>query len=275
MSNLWLIGDEFLMDAYHALQKLQTEARSARRAEPYVYDYYNISCFTTSPNSAVRNIMSRFVNCLVKALNDAKELPRIILVIPDWDILKAIDHETFGIKLLLDDSLNWIVSKMNKAIESKKDNMRRRKPGSVLPAQPKVIWVQMFNRITMRSQLMAHRSKFNTVLEKHLAIHMNHYIMNINSAMQDTTFFDSKNRINSYGRAQFWLEIDQQIELFDKHKLSLRPASYDNNNVNNKRMNDNKGNSQPKYRKPSATVSSANGRNYDTNDQHSHREHRY
>ena len=227
VNNIWLIGDQFLINVFHALQQLQVEAKEARRQEPYIYEFYNVSCFTASPNSVIKSMLARLVNSLVKALNDCKKLPRIIMVIPDWDILKFLDHKTFGIKMIAEDAVGWIITQMNRAIESKKDTMRRRKPGSVVTGQPKVIWVTMMNRMNAPCKMLAHRMKFNDAVEKHLAIHMNYYILDVAPAMMDSSYFDPRNRINSYGKAQFWLEIDQQLELFDKQKLSLRPTQPD------------------------------------------------
>ena len=56
---------------------------------PYVYDYFNIRCFPSKPASTNASIPARLVNCLIKATNEIEKLPRIIVVIPDWNILNT------------------------------------------------------------------------------------------------------------------------------------------------------------------------------------------
>ena len=87
MNDLWVIGDRFIHDIFYALGKLKTQASMKQKELPYMYNYFNISCFTSNPKSFERNTLARIVNCLVKALNDTVKLPRLILVVPDEDIL--------------------------------------------------------------------------------------------------------------------------------------------------------------------------------------------
>ena len=46
----------------------------------------------------------------------------IILIIPDGDILKAINHFSFGVSTIIGHVLEWIIKNIDSAIESKKRN---------------------------------------------------------------------------------------------------------------------------------------------------------
>ena len=97
------------------------------------------NCFIPSPNSHVKHVIARLVNCIIKALNDAKKLPKVMVIIPDWDILKFldIDPDDEGAFVIIRKALDWILTQIQRVIEAKKDNFQRRKPGSVLSNKPK------------------------------------------------------------------------------------------------------------------------------------------
>ena len=234
-SDLWFIGDAFLNEIYHTLSYLKTEANAARntkRQMPYMYDYYNIKCFTPNPSSVLKNVMARIVNCFIKALNDHNKLPRLVIIIPDVDILKQINHFGFGVKLLLHEAIDWILNQMQRAVEAKIDILRNKRPGAVVVNEPKFIWVKAINRLNGYSKVLALRRKFNETLEGHLAGKMNHYILDVNDKLADCNFCDQNNKLNGFGRERFWMKVDRGIELFDKRKINLRPRVHTDKSFN-------------------------------------------
>ena len=171
VNDLWLVGDDFLNENYYKLPQIKNDNYLACERLPYMYDFYNLSCFTPNPQSLTSNVMVRLVNCYIKALNDSNKLPRIVLIIPDGDLLNYLyqQNKEFGISDISFDILSWITKQMVRATDAKKDDLKRKKPGSVIPTEPKFIWVKMLNRVNGRSDFLALRSKFNDVLEKVLA----------------------------------------------------------------------------------------------------------
>ena len=67
------------------------------------------------------------------------------------------------------------------------------------------------------------RSKFNTALEDVLSDKSGHYIMDVNSRLNDSTFFTCDNELKGEGRVLFWQEVDAAIKEFDVNKLKLLP----------------------------------------------------
>ena len=113
---------------------------------------------------------------------------------------------------------------MDRAIEAKKDQLFRRKPGSVKEDEPRIIWINMIDRVNGRSQILAHRHKYNRVVENILASKEKHHIMDINAEIAEPGNYNQFNRLNDFGKARFWLEVDKQIELFEKAKIMLKPV---------------------------------------------------
>ena len=206
------------------LNKIKTEAKIKKKQLPYIYEYFNISCFTPNPQSFMKNVLTKLVNCVIKALNDTNKLPRIILIVPDSDLLRYIDYDDHGIKEVTKGAVEWITTQIVRAVDAKKDFLMRRKPGAVIASEPKIIWVKMIDRVNGRSSLLALRSKYNEAMEDVLSNNKNHYVMDINAEIADTTYLDQFNQLNDYGKTQYWVEIDKQIELFEKRKITLKPS---------------------------------------------------
>ena len=68
------------------------------------------------------------------------------------------------------------------------------------------------------------RSKFNTALEDVLSDKLGHYIMDVNSQLNDISFFNLDNELNGDGRVLFWQGVDAAIKEFDVNKLKLLPV---------------------------------------------------
>ena len=220
--DLWIIGNDFVNKIFHALPALQTENCLAKQQELYIYEQFNVKCFTGNPLSSVRNIGTRLVNAYIKALNDYNKLPRFVLVIPNNDVsnsfrLKKDCHE---FRVLTQSLLQWILTTMAHATQSKKDMLLSRKPGVVTASEPKMIWVSDLNR--NNDTKMEH---FNKILNTELLNKKQHYLINVDKflTVQDSWFSGAGiNCLNSAGRVAFWSELDRIIKKFDFKDISLK-----------------------------------------------------
>ena len=141
MSDLWFVGDKFVNDNYHAMSAMLSVARINRSDPPYVFDYYNVKCYTSNPLSHVKSLSARIVNNVVKALlnKECTRLPRFIIVIPDWDILQYLNHNTYGVEQVAQQELEWIMEMMSNAVKSKKNELFKIKPGSAIGSELKIV----------------------------------------------------------------------------------------------------------------------------------------
>ena len=123
INNVWLIGDDFLADMYDTYTTMKREARMANRVAPYLLDFYNVSRHTMGFNNGIRSTIARLQNCVVNELNNCKKLRRMIIIIPDEDILKHHNFYDFGASLLCDKTLDWLTTEINDAVEDRKAKM--------------------------------------------------------------------------------------------------------------------------------------------------------
>ena len=143
--DLWMIGDCFLYKVFNVLPELKSKATNQNKTGkvPYVYDYFNVTSYMTDPMNNTQSVYARILNSLLKALNDATKLPRINLLIPDQDILDDIDYSHEGKSIIMGGVFEWLVNQVQRAITSKKEDMRNIRPGAVIVNEPKTIWLKM------------------------------------------------------------------------------------------------------------------------------------
>ena len=225
--DLWIHGDKFVNDVFHALQAMKSAAKDAQKPVPYVYDYYNITCITECNLSGSENLLVKLVNAVIKTLNaNQLHIPRIITIIPDLDILCFINHFAFGVSQIIGQCLTWLVCNIKQAIDAKKDDLRHRKPGALHSSEPKIIWMKIFQCPGVNyAHLNTVRHKFNCILEDILSTRKNHFIMEVSAKISDpANFFPGTSKLNDYGMELFWLETDRILESFDydKDKLILQ-----------------------------------------------------
>ena len=162
---------------------MQTKARDKEMDVPYVYAYYNVMCYAEGPLEHNRSIISRMANTITRSLNEKdRKMPRLMLIIPDLDILKAINHFGFGVSHIIGRDLEWLMNAIDQDIDSKKDALRKRRPGALLSGEPKLVWFAIPNRPTVRREFQQHmmlaaREKFNKTLGELCAKRSNHYIV--------------------------------------------------------------------------------------------------
>ena len=195
-----------------------------------MYDQFNIRCFAPNPLSNVREVPARLVNALIHGLNEKPDtsqfipfLPRHILVVPDWDIVKYIGHYKYGVTKMTTKVITWIIDNMVQEVEKRKNDLARLKPGAVTLKEPKTILIKMIDRVSCHDKALSVRHKFNTVLEDALTKYDDHYIMDISKHMANSAYFTEQGGMTKDGAIHFWLEVDEILKLFEIHKISLNP----------------------------------------------------
>ena len=142
---------------------MKAYAVRAGKQLPFIYDHYNIQCKVPDIASKMRNSLGRMVNCLIEALNEKDRIPRLIILIPDWDIVKDINHYKFGISFMLGRSMNGLCQEFEKLLEIKVEELYKRKKGAIVAGEPKFIWVKMVKR-PVKTEEMRTRHKFNDAM---------------------------------------------------------------------------------------------------------------
>ena len=166
---------------------------------------------------------ARFVNCLIKAVNDATKLPHFVVVVPDLDLLEYLNHYSYGVEEVGDMLVTWVITKMKEAVNDKKDQLFKIKPGAIRNTELKFVWVKMLKRMRSSDKIFTVCSKYNDMLEKQLANHKQHYVIDPNPKLHRYVFYSKINILNEDGKSAFWRELDGCIKMFENEGLWLKP----------------------------------------------------
>ena len=90
--------------------------------------------FSSNPLSNIKEALARLVNSLIHALNEppketkeqdqvnknsltAPFLPRFVIVVPDWDIVKHVGHYKYGFTVITKKLIHWVVANMTRSVD--------------------------------------------------------------------------------------------------------------------------------------------------------------
>ena len=218
----WFIGDLFLKETFHAYAALKEQAMITQTDPPYMYCNYSIDAFKPTNITAMSSSpLARILNGLVDAINTHHILPRLIVFVPDWDLLKAIKYYDFGVSRIIGTCVEWLIREIDRITTTRKLDLSRKRAGSVVPSEPKIVWIAMIVR-SAPSRILALRRKFNAILEETLSESRGMYFANIQKYVQHM-HFDRNNFLNPQGLSAYWRAVDRILEDFDKHKKKLIP----------------------------------------------------
>ena len=116
-----MVSDRFLKDAHDSLFAIR---RAGARKKPkvilYVFQQSNVKVFY--PNEGITNVICRFINALVDALNNNPKLPKFILITPDRDILASLYRET-GMSIMLGAAIHALIKQMNMYVNRRRTDL--------------------------------------------------------------------------------------------------------------------------------------------------------
>ena len=222
VKDAWFVGDQFLQTIFGSLTAVRNEAYKSNKRCPFICDYFNIRAYWTyTPSSTIHSVIARIYNSVIKALNENLKLPRFIIVVPGRDILRRAAFYKFGASLVIGDNVEWLIDNITRVVETRKSDLRDRKPGVVTSSEPKLIWIKMLYR-PGKERLQKLRTKYNEILEENLANHRFCYIIDPDKGLTNEDF-DMSNQLTATGKIAFWQYLDDQLKKFDRQEIELKP----------------------------------------------------
>ena len=176
--------------------------------------------------SNIKSVIARMINHIITAINSKQCLPCFIAIFPDKDIIDHTNYFGWGVTFALGAQIEWLINEVEKAVNTRIEELTYAQPGGVIPGEPKIIYVKMLEH-PEACRAMAVKWKFNKALEEALAKKRHGYLMNIKV---NKNWFDNANNLTTDGRIQYWCEFDYQLEKFDKKIITLHPPRSDKDN---------------------------------------------
>ena len=209
VNDLWLVGDYFLGDILGMLQKM----RNNTTTPVYMYEHYNVCAYYTNPSNGLRNAYARILNAMIKGLNEHIRLPKFIMIMCDIDVLNTICFFNKGMPVAFEKCISWFIKQVDQSLETRKENMYRKRPGSV-SGQTRIIWVHIINRPIIRNhpdkirnKVLAGRNRYNITLNDIVADTRYHHTL-IVGRLDEIGFFTNLGNLNDDGAREYWREID-------------------------------------------------------------------
>ena len=138
--------------------------------------------------------------------------------------------------------------KFNGNINTRKEDIKGKNPGALMPDDPKLIWVSIVkcpSRSTNK-EIFSLVTKGNDVKKTTVEKDVNSYYLEITS-VNHRYYFDSTGYLNEDGIEKFWRELNSLIHDFDNGLIELLPMD-DNQPTYNESTGSQRNSSHSGYR---------------------------
>ena len=234
LEKAWFLGDSF---CYKNFEQYYYKAGASSH---YLIQHYEVSGFLCDGyQSQDKNIFSRLRNVLANALEQQVFLPKLIVLVPDDDILCYLvdklgilnkDKISYASTKLLD----WLMKEHDKLILQQKDNLPLK---SKKYNFPQIVWIEApLHDGFFNNEL---RAEFNNCLKKVGALHNNVSVLELKKIWDQhdsSLYLEEAQRYTSIGFRTYWDAVDRTLRFCDTTiirrvmKAEFKDKSTDFNN---------------------------------------------
>ena len=201
---------------------MKTDNEIRKNKAPYMYDNYNLTAWFCSQIKSPVPVIAKLQNSLVAAMNEYHHMPKLIIIIPDKDVIESIVQFDIkidcGIKDTIFDNLHWLMQQIGKCLITCREDLKSKNPGAITPEYTHIVWIEMLTRPITEDLELARiwkvRRKFNSVLRDLLKIEEFMDSINIQN-MQEDKYYDTFGELTSAGQTAFWCNLDKQLKEYE------------------------------------------------------------
>ena len=153
----------------------------------FMRKYFNVHPYSVkSYNSNMRNVLSRIISQLVKAVKQHVKFPKVIIFMLDDDIIRATKPSDIGATLLLTKLVEWLFKEIARIIQQRKEQLPLK---AIKSDFPMVYWVEAPQHKNFTNNLL--RRKLNSVVQVTISNYRNMHIMRMKKIWDpdDSNFF--------------------------------------------------------------------------------------
>ena len=230
--NVWFIGDALLREIYNTYQVIKTKAEMSKKEfQPYMQEYYNVLAYFYASGTNNGRVIARLINSFVKGLNDRECIPKHVVFVLDNEIIEDINIFNYGAAKAITANLTWIMKQANILVHRKRLQILAKKPGALSnKSDPNIIFTRMLKRAdfypigSKMESVCSLRGKFNEILSQAVA-KQDQFLLQIKSC-NTTNHFDMAGILSNKGKFDFWYEMDDLLECFDRNEVKLLPKLH-------------------------------------------------
>ena len=191
----------------------------------YIRHHFEVSGFmTNSARSIGSNIISRMRSTLVGAIRDQKLFPKVIIMVPDMDIINYLLQRNAANSYVMGKTLYWLMNEFCKIISGYKDHLP---PKAKKATYPHIIWIQAPCHNSFPKAYNDLRQKFNLCLSKMGKLHLNTSVLELKKIWdpEDSTLvLPGSETLTAKGRVTYWEAVDRTVKYCDTTTLRKEAA---------------------------------------------------
>ena len=216
----WFFGDDFGSRTFEQY----FQAKRAKEYNGYVKAHFDTYGFFPNPfTSDNPSMISRYSNLVSQAVQrnhvDKRlyPFPKLIVVVPDNDLIKDFADQHKGVSKLLTRILNYIMTEHSRAILAYKEHL----PAKCLrPGFPHILWIHapLHDNFSDNSQ----RYKFNKSLDEVSKMHKDVSALMLKKVWDptdDSLFLQHSRRYSTDGLNSYWEAVDHTVHYCDSIML--------------------------------------------------------
>ena len=224
----WFFSDEFGSRSFHQY----FQARQVSDYMGYVKSHFDTTgFFNNSFSSDNPNVISHMANLMVNAMgtvnncNKLYPLPKLVVVVPDEDLVKEFFNHDGAVSKSIKRILNFIMTEHSRAIATFKEHLSAK---CMRQDYPHILWIQPPTHDNFSKISNSLRSKFNYCLEEVVKMHDNVSTLMLKKVWDgkdNNLFLSSCNRFTTDGLKSYWEAVDRTVHYCDSIALKRSDKS--------------------------------------------------
>ena len=156
------------------------------------------------------NTVSRFRNAIAKAVREQKILPKILVIVPDDDLIKFMLRNGISTSKPMERILCWLMSQIDRILSTHKEFLPIK---SKRPKEPMIIWVAPPYNVNFHDNIL--RQAFCKALERCAVSHDGTHTLQLKKIWNEnetTLFLREDKKYTSRGYKTYWYTVDKAIK---------------------------------------------------------------
>ena len=214
----WIVGDTFMATTVREnVEKVADESWFLHKNFEVRY-FYNSRC-----NSTNTNLISRLQGTLTAAINKRVNLPKLIIIVLNRDVIEAVDagSATYA-ATVMGVWLEWLAKQFVEVVETRRSQLLHK---AQRMDEPIFYWSAIPSHKGYSYEVRAIIAKFNNTLESVLKVHPSMCLIKIKKGWQieDVNLINPRNdKLSNEGVAQYWLSLDASVKFNLQKRLEFQ-----------------------------------------------------
>ena len=173
---------------------------------------FDIKWFASTNLDLTRSVLGRIKNQFAKAITELKIFLKLIIIIPDCDLIESLPTNKFGVSEIYGRIIHWLAAEFDKFIGIHKERLPQK---SVKAEYPSFLWIPPAQNVNFSNHSL--RGKFAKSLKSSLEIMPNHMMLKLIKVWnyEDSTLARNNN-YTTPGFIKFWESLDSAEQFWCK-----------------------------------------------------------